>query len=148
LAADEPISRIGWTWHHAVRELILCVVCFVRVFLGIALLTGARALLRAGLSAPATPLPSFLKAQGLAGALLAVLPVAVLALAEETIFPGHLLLGFSAVLRNTTASPLLSSAIFARKMTARDQPDWRQLALWELSSLSSACGAGALWLPS
>jgi uncharacterized protein len=84
---------------------------FYPVFLGTALLE--RALLRAGLSAPATPLPSFLKAQGLVEASLALLLVAVVALAEETIFRGYLLLRFPAVLRNTTASLLLSSAIFA-----------------------------------
>jgi uncharacterized protein len=107
----EPVSRIGWTWRHPVRELILGVVCFIPVFLGTALLE--RALLRAGLSAPATPLPSFLKAQGLVEAFLALLLVAVVALAEETIFRGYLLLRFPAVLPNATASLLLSSAIFA-----------------------------------
>lgn len=107
----EPVSRTGWTWRHPVRELILGVVCFVPVFLGAAFLE--RALLRAGLSAPATPLPSFLKEQGFAEALLAVVLVTVVALAEETIFRGYLLLRFKAVLRSTTASVLLSSAIFA-----------------------------------
>jgi uncharacterized protein len=107
----ESVSRTGWTWRHPARELILGVLCFVPVFLGAALLE--RALLRAGLSPPATPLPSFLKEQGPAEALLAVLLVTVVALAEETIFRGYLLLRFRAVLRSTTASVLLSSAIFA-----------------------------------
>jgi membrane protease YdiL (CAAX protease family) len=107
----EPVSRTGWTWRHPARELIVGVFCFIPVFLGAALLE--RALLRAGLSPPATPLPSFLKEQGPAQALLAVLLVTVVALAEETIFRGYLLLRFRAVLRNTTASVLLSSAIFA-----------------------------------
>ena len=107
----EPVSRTGWAWRYPVRELIIGVVCFVPVFLGGALLE--RALLRAGLSAPATPLPSFLKEQGPAEALLAVLLVTVVALAEETIFRGYLLLRFKAVLRSTMASVLLSSAIFA-----------------------------------
>ena len=107
----ESVSRTGWTWRRPARELILGVLCFVPVFLGAALLE--RALLRAGLSPPATPLPSFLKEQGPAEALLAVLLVTVVALAEETIFRGYLLLRFRAVLRSTTASVLLSSAIFA-----------------------------------
>lgn len=107
----EPVSRIGWAWRHPVRELILGVVCFVPVSLGAALLE--RALLRAGLSAPATPLPSFLRDQGPAEVLLAALLVTVVAVAEETIFRGYLLLRFPAVLRSTTGSLLLSSAIFA-----------------------------------
>ena len=106
----EPLSRIGWTWRHPLRELIIGVVCFVPVFPGAVLLE--RVLLRAGLSTPATP-PSFLKEQGVAEALLAVLLVTVVALAEETIFRGYLLLRFQAVLRSTTAAVLLSSAIFA-----------------------------------
>jgi uncharacterized protein len=107
----ESVTRIGWTWRHPVRELIVGLVCFVPVFLGAALLE--RALLRAGLSAPATPLPSFLEAQGRAETLLAILLVTVVALAEETIFRGYLLLRLSAVLRSMTASVLLASAIFA-----------------------------------
>ena len=45
--------------------------------------------------------------------LLAALLVTVVAVAEETIFRGYLLLRFPAVLRSTTGSLLLSSAIFA-----------------------------------
>jgi membrane protease YdiL (CAAX protease family) len=107
----EPVTLIGWTWRRPVRELIVGVVCFVPVFLGAAILDSA--LLRPGLSAPATQLPSFLKAQGRAESLLALLLVTVVAVAEETIFRGYLLLRFPAVLRSTAASVLLSSAIFA-----------------------------------
>lgn len=107
----EPVTRLGWSWRHPVREVILGLVCFVPFFLGAALLE--RGLVRAGLTAPATPLPSFLEAQGRAQAFLAVLLVMVVAVAEETIFRGYLLLRFPAVLRNTAASVVLSSAIFA-----------------------------------
>lgn len=107
----EAVSRIGWTWRRPVRELIIGIVCFVPVFLTAALLD--RVLLRAGLSAPATPLPSFLNEKGPVEALLAVVLVTVVAIAEETIFRGYLLLRFLPILRSTTASVLLSSAIFA-----------------------------------
>jgi uncharacterized protein len=60
----------------------------------------------------ATP-TSFLKGQGSAEALLAVLLVTVVAVAEETIFRGYLLLRLLPLLRSTAASVLLSSAIFA-----------------------------------
>jgi uncharacterized protein len=107
----ETVSRIGWAWTHPGRELIIGAVCFLPVFLGAALLD--RILLRVGLSPPATPLPSFLNDRGLAEALLAVVLVTVVAAAEETIFRGYLLLRFQGVLRSTTASLVLSSAIFA-----------------------------------
>jgi membrane protease YdiL (CAAX protease family) len=93
------------------RERVVGVVCFVPVFLGAMLLE--RVLLRAGLSGPATPLPSFLKEQGPTEALLATILVTVVALAEETIFRGYLLLRFLPILRSTTTSVLLSLAIFA-----------------------------------
>ncbi len=107
----EPVARIGWTWRQPLRELSVGVACFVPVWLGAMLLEWA--LLRAGLSAPATPRPSFLEARGVAEAILAVLLVTVVAVAEETIFRGYLLLRFPAVVRSMAAAVLLSSAVFA-----------------------------------
>lgn len=107
----EPVTGIGWTLRQPLREIGLGMVCFVPFFFCAGLLK--KALLRAGLSAPTTPLPSFLKAQGPAQASLAVILVTVVALSEETIFRGYLLLRFRGVLRNTTASVLLSTLIFA-----------------------------------
>lgn len=107
----EPVTCLGWTWRHAARELIIGVICFVPVFLGAALLD--HILLRAGLSGPRTPLPSFLNDKGPAEELLAVGLVTVVAVTEETIFRGYLLLRFLPILRSRIASVLLSSAIFA-----------------------------------
>ncbi len=70
-------------------------------------------LLRAGLSAPATPLPSVLKVEGRYEVLLALVLITVVAVAEETIFRGYLLLRFRAILRSSTWAILLSSAIFS-----------------------------------
>jgi membrane protease YdiL (CAAX protease family) len=107
----ESVTRIGWSWRHPVREVILGVVLFVPLFLGAALLE--LALLHIGLSAPATPQPSFLRAQGPLEGILAVLLVTVVAVAEETIFRGYLLLRFRAVLGGTGTAVVLSSLIFA-----------------------------------
>ncbi len=106
----EPLVRIGWSWRHPLRELIVGGVCFVPLFFGAAFLE--LELRRAGLSAPATPLP-YLEARGPGEALLGLGLVTVVALAEETIFRGYLLLRFQAVLRSTTAAVVLSSVIFA-----------------------------------
>lgn len=107
----EPRERIGWTWRHAYRELALGVLCFVPVSLGAAAVE--RLLLDVGLTTPKTAVPTFLQVQGTAEIILALLLVAVVAVAEETIFRGYLLLRFGAILHGTGRAVLLSSAIFA-----------------------------------
>jgi membrane protease YdiL (CAAX protease family) len=107
----ESVARIGWTARRAWKEVILGAALFVPFFFGTALLE--RGLLWAGLPAPKTPLPGFLKAQGVAETLLAVALVAVVAVAEETVFRGYLLLRFRAVLHSPVWAVLLSSFIFS-----------------------------------
>ncbi len=107
----ENVERIGWNLRRAGREAALGVALFVPFVFGAALLE--RGLLWAGLSRPATPLPSFLEARGDAEFLLAAVLVAVVALAEETIFRGYLTLRFRALLRSSTRAVLLSSVIFS-----------------------------------
>jgi membrane protease YdiL (CAAX protease family) len=106
----ETSRQVGWSWGRPVREFILGVVLFVPFFLAAGLLEWA--LLKAGLSSPATPAPD-LQARGPGEALLAVLLVMVVALSEETIFRGYLLLRLPAVLRSTAGAVVLSSVIFA-----------------------------------
>jgi uncharacterized protein len=107
----ENVERVGWSLRHAGREAALGVALFVPFVFGATLLE--RGLLRVGLSRPATPLPSFLQARSAAELLLAVVLVAVVALAEETIFRGYLMLRFQAVLRGSARAVLLSSVIFS-----------------------------------
>lgn len=107
----ENVERIGWSLRRAGREAALGVALFVPFVLGATLLE--RGLLWVGLSRPATPLRYFLEARGGAELLLAVVLVAVVALAEETIFRGYLMLRFQAVLRGPARAVLLSSVIFS-----------------------------------
>jgi uncharacterized protein len=107
----EPITRIGWSWRRPVREVLVGIACFIPVYVGAELVEGALLLL--GFSAPKTPLPSFLKEQGSAESILAVVLVVVVAIAEETIFRGYLLLRFRDLLGSMTGAVLLSSTIFA-----------------------------------
>ena len=86
----ESITRVGWTTRDISREAILGCVLFVPFFFGAAALD--RLLIRAGFSAPATPGPAFLEARGMAEAVLGTVLVAVVAVAEETIFRGYLIL--------------------------------------------------------
>ncbi|MCL5958197.1 MAG: CPBP family intramembrane metalloprotease [Chloroflexi bacterium] len=107
----EPLDRIGWTFRNSWREAALGIALFVPLFFVAALLENAfRA---AGLSAPSTPLPSFLAARGYAEIVLAFLLVVVVAVAEETIFRGYLILRFKGVARSTSAAILLSAVIFS-----------------------------------
>lgn len=106
----ETVRRIGWTRRHLWREIGWGLALFVPVVAGANLLESA--LHSAGLSAP-SKLPSFLTATGPAKVLLALLLVTVVALAEETIFRGYLILRFKAVTGRPAAAVLLSAAIFS-----------------------------------
>lgn len=107
----ESVALIGWTWHRSARDLILGVILFLPFGAGAALLE--KLLLSAGLSAPSTALPKSLEAEGKVEMILGAILVTVVAIAEETIFRGYLLLRFRAILGSTTAAVVLSSVIFA-----------------------------------
>lgn len=107
----ESVERIGWRLQRAGSEVALGMGLFVPFLFGMAMLE--RALLWIGLSRPATPLPSFLEARGGAEFLLAAVLVAVVAVTEETIFRGYLILRFRSLLRGSALPVLLSSVIFS-----------------------------------
>jgi membrane protease YdiL (CAAX protease family) len=107
----EPVTWIGWTFKNIRKEIALGIFLFIPFSFGTGLIeNGLRAI---GFSAPSTPLPSFLAARGMVEILLAFLLVAIVALAEETIFRGYLILRFNAVTSNPTVAVLLSAAIFS-----------------------------------
>jgi len=106
----EPRVRIGWTLRHGWREAALGVLLFIPLIIAAALLENAfRA---AGLSGPPTA-PSFLAAKGTAQIILAFILVVVVAIAEETIFRGYLILRFKGVTNNIVVAVLLSAAVFS-----------------------------------
>ncbi len=108
---NEPVTWIGWTLKNSRKEIVLGIVLFIPLTFGTGPLEkGLRAM---GLSTPSTPLPSFLAARGMAEFLLAFVLVVIIALAEETIFRGYLILRLKAVTANPTVTVLLSAAIFS-----------------------------------
>jgi membrane protease YdiL (CAAX protease family) len=108
----ESVAHIGWTARGAWKEALLGVVLFVPLFFATALLEWA--LLKAGLSGPkSTPLPSFLSAPGIVEIVLAVVLVVVVAVSEETVFRGYLMLRFRGVMHSAVGAVLLSSTIFS-----------------------------------
>jgi uncharacterized protein len=107
----EPLSRIGWNFSTVGTEIAVGAALFVPLLLVTNLLQ--RVIEAAGASAPATPLPQFLTAKGWMGFSLAFLLVVVVAITEETIFRGYLILRFRALTGSDAASALLSSVVFS-----------------------------------
>ena len=106
----EPFGRIGWTLRSAGRDGVLGIVLFSPFFYGAAFLGS---LLRsAGFTSPSAP-PSFLIPRGAAEALWALALVAVVAVAEETIFRGYLILRLRSLTKSAAAAVVLSSVIFS-----------------------------------
>lgn len=106
----ERLRDIGWTADRAGREIVLGIVLFLPVFLFTNLLD--QVLSNAGFSAPAK-MPSFLQATGIPKIILATVLVTVVAIAEETIFRGYLLLRFVGIMGHTLPAVLLSSLVFS-----------------------------------
>ena len=67
----------------------------------------------AGITLPAHPVPSSLIARTPAGYVLTFILVVVVAVSEETIFRGYLILRLATVTRSRTAAVLISTAIFS-----------------------------------
>ncbi len=107
----EPLSRIGWTDSGLAREIGIGAALFIPF----ALVTGwvQDLFVQMGLSEPPESLPSFLAAQGPEQMVLAVLLVTVVAVAEETIYRGYLMLRLGLLMRNTVAAAVISSVIFS-----------------------------------
>ena len=107
----EPATWIGWTFRNSRKEISLGIMLFIPFSFGTSLLEkGLQAL---GLSAPSTPLPSFLAVRGMVEFLLALVLVIIVALAEETIFRGYLILRFKTITSNPLGAALLSAVIFS-----------------------------------
>jgi len=107
----ESLTRIGWRSDGWVRELLLGAILFVPFFFLANLLEAT--LVRSGLHAPSAPLP-FLQAEGgLAQSALGLLLVLVVAVAEETIFRGYLILRFRSIATSTAFGVVMSTFVFA-----------------------------------
>jgi membrane protease YdiL (CAAX protease family) len=106
----EAVRRIGWTLGTLPIEVGWGLALFFPIFYCANRLESA--LHSAGLSAP-SKLPSFLVATGHFHAVLAVILVIVVAIVEETVFRGYLILRLKTATRQTWAAVLLSSFVFS-----------------------------------
>jgi membrane protease YdiL (CAAX protease family) len=107
----ERVEQIGWTFKSGWKDIGLGIGLFVPLFFAANLLENA--LRAAGFSVPATPLPSYMAAKDIAQYLFACVLVLVVALAEETVFRGYLILRFRALTASPAKAVLLSAAIFS-----------------------------------
>jgi membrane protease YdiL (CAAX protease family) len=107
----EPLQALGWKLNHRVKDLFIGLGLFLPMLFGTNLLDNL--LRQAGFSAPATPTPAFFAVKGAEEIVLAFLMVVVVALVEETIFRGYLLLRFQGLGLAPFRAALLSAVIFA-----------------------------------
>jgi membrane protease YdiL (CAAX protease family) len=107
----EPIQQIGWIRGHWKKEIGIGIVLFIPMFFLIPVLENA--LQQIGFTGPAAPLPSYLTEKGLGEAVLAFILVIVVAVAEETIFRGYLILRFQSVAGGAQSAAVLSAIIFS-----------------------------------
>ncbi len=106
----ESVRQLGWNFDRLRQDIGLGLILFAPVFFGGNVL--ASLLHEAGLSAPAKQ-PSFLTVSGPVQLILGLLIVTVVAVVEETVFRGYLMLRFSTVTRRTSAAVILSSLVFS-----------------------------------
>ena len=109
--AGEPVTSIGWTRRRLGRELMVGVALFPAIFLGS--LFVERTMRTAGFTGPSTPQPDLIPAPDLAQLLLAVTLVAVVAIAEETIFRGYLMMRLGQATGSVATAVVLSAFIFS-----------------------------------
>jgi membrane protease YdiL (CAAX protease family) len=107
----EPVISLGWSLRHLSREAFLGLALFFPTFIAASGLE--RVLVSAGFSSPATPLPALQAKGGLGYSVLGLILVAVVAVSEETIFRGYLILRIKALASSPLAAVILSAFIFS-----------------------------------
>jgi len=106
----EHDQRIGWTFQNVWMDILLGVILFFPLLFASGILETI--LRRMGFSSP-TGAPDYLIPHGPGQLLLALVLVIVVAVAEETIFRGYLILRLRAISGSLGWAVVLSSAIFA-----------------------------------
>lgn len=107
----EPVARIGWTLRNWWQEASIGLFLFVPMFYGAALIESA--LSHIGFSTPQKPLPSLVPGRSIKELALAVFLVVVVAITEETMFRGYLILRLNGTTRSLVAAIILSAVIFS-----------------------------------
>jgi membrane protease YdiL (CAAX protease family) len=107
----EGVIRVGWTFHRCGKEIALGIGLFIPLYVSASFLE--EILQKAGFSIPSTPLPSFLTTKSVGELVLAIILVTIIAVVEETIFRGYLILRFKTLVDSPLLLALISAAIFS-----------------------------------
>lgn len=106
----ESTRQVGWNFDYLRGDIAWGLILFAPIVFGGNLIESV--LHQAGFSAP-SKLPGFFPVSGLTKLIVGFLIVTVVAVVEETIFRGYLILRFEAVTGRTSAAVLLSSFVFS-----------------------------------
>jgi membrane protease YdiL (CAAX protease family) len=107
----EKLRRVGWVSKGYFGEIILGVALFVPLVFAMSFLQSW--LQSLGLSFPKGHIPSFLEPTGTFQRIAATILVVVVAISEETIFRGYLILRFKSVTHSAAYAVIVSSIIFS-----------------------------------
>ena len=107
----ESIKTIGWKSKRWWLDILLGILIFPAMFFGAALLE--RFLISIGFTVPSTPTPSLQPKMDAIHLIVALILVVVVAIAEETIFRGYMILRFRALVGSTGWAVLLSAVVFS-----------------------------------
>ena len=107
----EPAERMGWNFKNFWREVAVGLGLFIPLYFGAGLLENL--LQKAGLSLPLTPLPSYMTPGNMPKILLAVFLVTVVAVSEETIFRGYLIMRFQDLSVGAPTAIVISAFVFS-----------------------------------
>jgi len=107
----EGLQSLGWNFAGRGSDFLWGLVLYVPITIGAGLLD--QALQNIGLSAPTHPPAALAPGNGIAQLAMAAVLVVIVAISEETIFRGFLILRFQTLTRSTVAAVLISSGIFS-----------------------------------
>jgi len=107
----ESVKMIGWVGRNGLREAAIGILLFIPMFYAAGFLD--QLLVAAGFSSPATPLPALEATGGIFESILGFILVTIVAISEETIFRGYLLLRFNNIFSSTFFAVILSAFIFS-----------------------------------
>ena len=107
----ESVKMIGWTKRNGFREAAIGALLFIPMFYAAGFLD--QLLVTIGFSSPSTPMPSLEATGGILESILGLILVIIVAISEETIFRGYLLLRFNNIFTSTLLSVFLSAFIFS-----------------------------------
>ncbi len=107
----EPFANIGWKFDGMKKEAVLGAGLFLPLMVCVSLIE--KGFQYIGMSSHMNDLPKFLAFKGPVEILLLCVLIIVVAIAEETIFRGYLMLRFNRLTGSLSASVIMSSILFS-----------------------------------